>query len=82
MLKDDEPKSFNYSFTIKVPNMPPRFIGAFPTKAIPIMLNTIYKYEMPTMNDPEGCPLTVSFKPDMISAFVSFKENQVIIEPT
>lgn len=46
------------------------------------MVNTILKYDMPTMNDPEGCPLTVSFKPDMIAAFVSFKENQVIIEPT
>ena len=46
------------------------------------MLNTILKYDMPTINDPEGCPLAVSFKPDMISAFVSYKENKVVIEPT
>jgi hypothetical protein len=46
------------------------------------MLNTIVKYDLPTMNDPEGCPIKVLFKPDMISTFVSFKENQVIIGPT
>lgn len=75
MLEDDEPKSFIYSFTIKVPNLPPRFIGAFPAKVLPVMLNTILKYDLPTINDPEGCPVTVSFKPDMISTFVSFKDN-------
>jgi len=75
MLQDDEPKSFNYSFIIKVPNQPPRFIGAFPTKELPVKLNTLFKYDLPTINDPEGCPIIVSFKPDIISSFVSFKEN-------
>ena len=74
-LEDEEPKSTPYSFLIKVINLPPKFQGAFPSKDLTVMMNSVLKFDMPPFYDPEGCPVTLNFKPDSVSTFVSYKDN-------
>lgn len=46
------------------------------------MLGNILKYDLPTIYDPEGCPVTITIKPEILSSFVSLKENKIVIAPS
>lgn len=46
------------------------------------MLGNILKYDLPPINDPEDCPVTITIKPDTVSSFVTVKENSIVFAPT
>lgn len=81
MLKDEEPKNFTYSFTIRVTNMPPAFTGTMPQNQN-VALNSVLNYIIPSFSDPEDCPVNVTFYPSILSSFISISTNVIKFAPT
>jgi hypothetical protein len=80
-LEDGEPKSFIYSFTIKVPNQPPAFTGTLPQPQSLFLLTTL-TYPLPPFSDPEGCAVSISLEPPSLLSFISISGTSLTFTPT
>jgi hypothetical protein len=56
-LIDEQPASTIYTIFIEVKNLPPFYVAASKPENQLVMINSFLYQDIPSFQDPEGCPL-------------------------